>query len=600
MDNHHDRKSAPPCSQCRSRKVRCDRKKYTCGNCERLKHACSYERDNPSPGRPRHDRGHPGRRRGTRACIYCRLQKARCSGETPQCNNCHRRHQECQYPAFRGARQLSQDRDGKLTVKSSTRLVSLNELQQGLVYPVKDGAELDGVLDDYFLHLYPLPSYSFLHEPSIRRMCAAQTLEPSLVLSMCALVKLRCRPSGSQSQPSESMSLIELSEKRIWDMIETPSIFRLQALFLIIQYHAEVGRFERAFMMASIASRHVTALQLKHESPHLSFVTQEIRRRAAWTMALLDGYFSVGLPGYSTINYEEIYQQYPCREEEFGSTDPDTIRGPSTARVENKAHYSMLELILRISRVRRDIMRFTRQLALLEQPLKEFQGIVQGFQMNLTQLQEKIASVVGSSATGTIIQPNFRWVVRSLEIQLAWRQAHCDLFRLFLLGHPNAAPDVVLRPLGSSTYASQAQEICQEHSDWIIESIKKVRKMNLQVLFSFDIARCAYQAARLNLFLAHMPNVRPQLTSESAVSNAAECLAFIKERFVSSAHAQRMISDLSLLIGAYETRDGHFGAAMALDSLRFSGDALEKHKQLSAHSLIHQANFVDDSYLYEL
>ncbi|PYH35178.1 Zn(II)2Cys6 transcription factor [Aspergillus neoniger CBS 115656] len=565
--------SAPPCSQCRSRKVRCDRKKYTCGNCERLKHTCSYERDNPSPGRPRHDGGHPGRHRGTRACIYCRLQKARCSGETPQCNNCHRRHQECQYPAFRGARQLSQDRDGKLTVKSSTRLL-IAPLISIRVYPVKDGAELDGVLDDYFLHLYPLPSYSFLHEPSIRRMCAARTLEPSLV------------PAGSQ--PSESVLLIELSEKRIWDMIETPSIFRLQALFLIIQYHAEVGRFERAFMMASIASRHVTALQLKHESPHLSFVTQEIRRRAAWTMALLDGYFSVGLLGYSTINYEEIYQQYPCREEEFGSTDPDTIRGSSTARVEDKAHHSMLELILRISRVRRDIMRFTRQLALLEQPLKEFQGIVQGFQMNLTQLQEKIASVVGSSATGTIIQPNFRWV------------AHCDLFRLFLLGHPNAAPDVVLRPLGSSTYASQAQEICQEHSDWIVESIKKVRKMNLQVLFSFDIARCAYQAARLNLFLAHMPNVRPQLTSESAISNAAECLAFIKERFVSSAHAQRMISDLSLLIGAYETRDGHFGAAMALDSLRFSGDAVEKHNQLSAHSLIHQANFVDDSYLYEL
>ncbi|KAI2822393.1 transcriptional regulator family: Fungal Specific TF [Aspergillus niger] len=361
-----------------------------------------------------------------------------------------------------------------------------------------------------------------------------------------------------------------------------------------------IGKLHLRVLNVGRANRHVTALQLNHESPHLSFVTQEIRRRAAWTMALLDGYFSVGLPGYSTINYEEIYQQYPCREDEFGSRDSDTIEGPSTARGEDKAHSSMLELILRISRVRRDIMRFTRQLALLEQPLEEFQGIVQGFQMNLAQLQEKIASVVGSSATGSMIRPNFRWVVRALEIQIAWRQAHCDLFRLFLLGHPNAAPDVVLRPLGSSTYASQAQAICQEHSGWIVETISQVRNSDLQVLFSFDIARCAYQAARLNLFLAHMPNARSQLTSDSAVSNAAACLAFIKEKFASSAHAQRMISDLSLLIGAYETRDGHFGAAMALDSLRFSGDALEKHKQLSAHSLIHQANFVDDSYLYEL
>ncbi|PWY94614.1 hypothetical protein BO94DRAFT_553523 [Aspergillus sclerotioniger CBS 115572] len=551
------------CSQCRSRKVRCDRRKHTCGNCHRLKHPCSFRTEAAFPSRPtRSEDDQPERRRGSRACINCRLQKVRCSGELPRCSNCQRRHRECHYPA-----------------SERTDVVR--------VYPVKDGAELARILDDYFLHF-------FLHEPSIRRMCADRTLEPSLVLSICAMVKLHCKRGWPQ--PSESGLLVELSEKRIWDQLDKPSIFRLQALFLIIQYHAEVGGFERAFMMASIASRHVAALRLNHESPQLSFITQEIRRRAVWTMALLDGYFSVGIPGYSIINYEEIYQQFPCREERFGSPIPENI---AVTRTEDNINgpRSMLELVLRISKLRRDIMRFTRQLALVEQPLKEFQDIVEGFRVNLSQLHERIILAVPLSAP---IWPESRWVVRALEIQLAWRQANCDLFRLFLPGHPNAAPDVVLCPLEPDIYVGQARAICEEHSGWIVETISGAQKMDHRTLFSFDIARCAYQAARLGLFLGHMPDARSELKPDAAIANAALCLDFIKRNFASAAHARRMISDLSLLIGAYETRHGHLGAAMALDSFRSSGDAIERHNQLAVHSLIHQANFVDDSFLYEL
>lgn len=95
------------------------------------------------------DGGHPGRRRGTRACINCRLQKARCSGETPQCNNCQRRHLECHYPALRRARQFYQGRDGKLAVTSPNCLVSLTELQQGLYGSPYDRVIVDRAADFY-------------------------------------------------------------------------------------------------------------------------------------------------------------------------------------------------------------------------------------------------------------------------------------------------------------------------------------------------------------------------------------------------------------------------------------------------------------------
>ncbi|PWY88300.1 hypothetical protein BO70DRAFT_385502 [Aspergillus heteromorphus CBS 117.55] len=542
---------------------------------------------------------HPARRRGAQACLNCRLQKARCSGELPRCINCQRRNRECRYPS-RQARH-SPHKSGEPSRITYVKQVTGSELEQGLVYPVKDSSELETILDNYFLQLYPLPSYSFLHEPSIRRMCTEQTLEPSLVIAICAIVKLRCRPTGSV--PYESAPMVELAEKRIWDQLERPSIFRLQALFLIIQYHAEVGRVERAFMMASIASRHVAALKLNHESPHLGFITQEIRRRAVWTMALLDGYFSVGLPGYSTINYEEIYLRFPCREETFGSPVPEGmgLSVPETPQVEpTQDSHSMLELILRISKIRRDIMRLTRQLALVEHPLRELQSILQGLRLSLSQIEGEITSAFGPSTSGSIgIQWESRWFIRVMEIRLAWHQAYCDLFRLFIPGHPNSAPDVVLRSMEPSTYVVQARVICEEHSDWIVNSISEVLEKGVQGFFSFDIARCTYQATSLSLFLAHMASARSSLVPEAVIRNAVSSLKFLQENFASSAHVQRMISDLKDLIGAYETRGSQLEAALALNSLRSSGDAVERHFQLSVHSLIHQAHFIDDSYLYE-
>ncbi|PYI18060.1 hypothetical protein BO99DRAFT_174027 [Aspergillus violaceofuscus CBS 115571] len=594
------RPRSDPCFQCRTRKVRCDRKFDICSNCERLKYTCSFQKSaSRSENSQRRNEDEPDRRRAARACLRCRAQKSRCSGEMPQCDNCQRRHRDCHYPGSKRAGTF---------LRKGTDHASSAESHQKCTSPLQSKQELIKFLDLYFQYLYPLPGYSFLHESSIRRMYSEERLEESLVLAICAIVNLRCPSSGRVSY--DSASWIARAESRILNQLERPSIFHLQALFLIIHYHAEVGGFGRAFMLASLASRQVTALRLNHESPRLGFVAQETRRRAAWTMALLDGYFSVGLPGYSTIDYGEIYQQFPCREEMFGSPIPECmIRRPSGIPTDQSpASHGTLELILRLSKVRRDIIRLTRQLALVEQPVVDLDAIARGFQTSLLQIGAQITASFGTPSPShaklqSQTQLPSRWLGRVLEIRVAWHQGQCDLSRIFLAGHPNAASLTILNSLSSSPFVLQAREKCHQHSTCIIDFILHNEALIPPTFFSVDIARCVYHAARLCLHLAGDSGRKGSGDSLSlplgtALERASLAVAFLQRNFGRAAHAKGMILDLEVLIEACSSPQSKEARGSNPDRLAGS-DGFERHHQLAVHSLLHQAEFVDDSYLYD-
>jgi hypothetical protein len=46
--------------------------------------------------------------------------------------------------------------------------------------------ELLRAIDQFFRHLYPIPSFAFLHEPSVRQHCLDGSLDQSLALSLAA------------------------------------------------------------------------------------------------------------------------------------------------------------------------------------------------------------------------------------------------------------------------------------------------------------------------------------------------------------------------------------------------------------------------------
>ncbi|KAL4787182.1 hypothetical protein BJX76DRAFT_354370 [Aspergillus varians] len=562
----------PPCLQCRYRKVRCDRRQNTCGSCKRLQFDCSF---NISAARPESKRkdpqsAPPERRRASQACLACRRLKARCSGELPECDNCRRRQKRCCYAAS--------DLPGNDSPASADSFESLS----GPLFPIRRQEMLDAI-DRFFRHLYPIPSFAFLHEPSIRQYCLSGTLDQSLALALAAVTST-CLSLG-QGKAQGCKSWIRRAEAEIWEHLHQPSIRRVQCLLLVVHYHIQTGEFARAYMLAGLAARSATALRLNYERPELGPVAQETRRRVLWALTSMDGQFSVGLPEYETMPYAIVYQQLPRSEDEF------------SAHPESMNHPNLLAACFQVSKIQRDVMRLTRQLAISDKPLLELPGLVQEIQNDLWRLHadlELTADFSISATTQPLKMKDSRWFARYLLASLSWHQVHCDLYRIFLPGYAEAVPTAIMDATDVN-FRRNAAEVCRIHIQLIFKILCGVLShVDVPLLPSF-VAVCTYQAARLALFLPSLPCAKVCVTIESAINNANTALGVLHKFFSSAPWTSDIIADIERLVrsGSVAT-PGAAGGLGGLSTLSDSGR--HRHSQLAVHSLIRQANFVDDGY----
>lgn len=255
------------CSQCRARKVRCDGREGHCQNCQRLGFECSFQR---SPGRSldRFGLKSPERRRRMQACILCHAKKTRCHGELPRCSNCVRKGRECTYPTARNKgvtiSAVTPDGDrlsitpGRETSVQPIPRVDDEDPSSSTTEKISETSLLDITtvvehIEDYFNHLYPLPSFAFLHKPTVVRRCRDGTINEPLKLAICAITSLHL-----QRAPLYHHLWAQQAEQLILQQISRPSIFHLQALLLIVRYRIESGEFPTAFV-----SEHVS--RFKHK-----------------------------------------------------------------------------------------------------------------------------------------------------------------------------------------------------------------------------------------------------------------------------------------------------------------------------------------------
>ncbi|KAL2817205.1 hypothetical protein BJX63DRAFT_386374 [Aspergillus granulosus] len=554
------RSRCPPCVQCRYRKVRCDRRQDVCGNCDRLQFACSFRASAEKSANTKRTTTDstrscpPERRRGSRACLSCRRSKARCSGELPACRTCQQRQRECHYPA--------------LDVPS-------------LLVPIRR-EELATVLDQFFRHLYPIPSFAILHEPSVRQQCRQGMLELPLALSIAAITNVYLNPDPRMFR--ECKSWISRAETFLWEHLHQPSLARVQALVFVVHYHIQAGEFARAYMLAGMAARAAIALRVNYERPELGFIAQETRRRVLWGLTMLDGQFSVGLPEYETIPYTIVYQQFPCCEEDYSE---DELGGTK--------HPNLLAACLQISKVQRDVMRLTRQLAISDKPLAELPVLIQEIQTDLwrihTDLELKFDFSI-SSTTQALDMKTSRWFPRYLLASLSWHQVHCDLYRIFLPGYPEAVPSIIMNAT-EATFRDHASEMCSTHVQQIFKILQGVLDDVDLPLLPFYVAVTAYQAARLGLFLRSFPRIGGQMTLNRAVVGANTALSMLLRFFSSTPPAHDMVADLQQLMEA-ESSPSNTVQRQRCSAQGHSDTS--RHSSLAVHSLIRQADFVDGGY----
>lgn len=392
-----------------SPEVRCDGTVPTCRTCERLSFQCSFEQDgtsgNYAPPKI------PPKCRGAKACLECRSMKVRCSGEGPKCTNCRRRNKQCTYSSSSSSSSSSTARSGQKkgleSVDSSSQATTSPEehrssnasaLQQDSPesmssYPTADSPSsspsdevLHTLVEQYFDRLYPLASFNFLHRVAAIQRCHDGTLERTLKLALCAITAIYFK-----THPDDRDNWAQEAEQLILDRLERPSIFQLQASLLLIRYRAAVGQFPRAFIMAGLAARWAVALRLNYEHSKLSLVAQEVRRRTFWSLYLLEDSFCVGLKEFELFDSDIIHLQLPCPDEDFyqerltstGYLQPG--RGLEPETLEARAAF------VRVTFVRRAVMRLNRRVALKEVSLSELFSSMERLQNDLLRLREKLA-----------------------------------------------------------------------------------------------------------------------------------------------------------------------------------------------------------------
>ncbi|KAI0169433.1 fungal-specific transcription factor domain-containing protein [Hypoxylon sp. FL1284] len=584
------------CSQCRIRKVRCDGSADVCQNCDRLGFECSFQQlTNKSPGP--YVVKFPERRRRTQACIPCHAKKMRCLGELPSCSSCVRRNRVCVYP---GARRQGSAAD------SSTVAVGLDDKcsedsppdreDLGMVYAAPGLAPDPGtamsLISDYFEHLYPLPSFAFLHRPTVLLRWRDGTMNETLKLAICAITSLQLQRSSLCHD-----LWVQQAEQLTLQQIGRASIFHLQALLLVIRYRIESGDFPTAFMLAALAARTALALRLNYERPELPEVAQEARRRLFWAVYLLDDFFCVGLREFELCPEETIHLQLPCDEDYFEAgqhVHTGLLRpGPS----DNAAIPGLRGVFLRLTSMRRAVMRFNRRVGLGEELSSTIGTSIRRFEEELSSLKANLRPLEQYSVPNLTSCP---WQAQFIMLHMSWHQCHCDLYRLGLDGYSEAAPSPILAAIHPRGRIAM-QFKCFEHAESIIRIVSDFSSHgNGECLLERDAAVCAFESARLVMFGSRTPGATSSL--DLAISKARLSLDMITRFFPYSASTHLLRKDLERLIASYSVRlalqtqeaPSEPDTPSARPSTKVSQYASSR-QRLSVQSLLLQSDFVDDS-----
>lgn len=429
-----------------------------------------------------------------------------------------------------------------------------------------------------------MPSYAFLHPEITRRRCCSHDVHRALPASICAVAMLYLRRevdldldhrqdssrrvlSHIVASAEDTGAWIRMAEESIWRSLESPSITKLQALLLVIHYYIETELFQRAFMLTATAARFATTMRLNYERHDLSPVAREVRRRTLWSLKMVERYFSTGLAEFDSLPLEVIYIDFPRSEEDFmamthGREIDATGKGEANGDYHNyHGEGGTYGLIMQLEAIRRDVMKLSRSIALLETPLCNLTDLISHHLQTLACMEKPAPILEAHLSADEAFEPPgcssnrdrsiSRWLPRLLLAHISWHQAHCDINRILLPGYSEAAPDAVL--VGHDHQALLAAEAqCLHHAMRIIYILTALNQHSTQHhLLEFDTAICAYHATRLILFISRFGQGPARPSPEFAVSRAELCLAALKRFFRFSALVSPIIGELEESIAIF-------------------------------------------------
>ncbi|KAH0440759.1 nitrate assimilation regulatory protein nira-like protein [Colletotrichum camelliae] len=467
------RSSTTTCVTCRARKVRCDGRREVCSNCDRLGFNCTYEDPNSDPNGLSSGPSFPLPRRRGIECVYRASKRARLSiHHAPHVDQVVRspttssaaaaREQQVRRSQSRDDAAHDSDAGGPEVMASNTPSTFNQELSAS---DPQFESLISRALDNFFRHVHHIPMLSFLHRASLMQRHHAGGLDRPLLLALIGITGMLTDLGPGTKEYGEKC--VDESEALILKSLENPSTIKVQTLALIIKYRILTRRFSSAFVLAATAARFAMALRLNHENNDLCFLAQESRRRLMWALFMIDQGMAGGYRDLTLWSPEIIHIPLPCNERDFEfDLAPPSMRSlvPQPDESEND-DIGSLALHVRILWVRGRILKFAKRAAACsnDDDLARMRDQLQAFAKELSEFAERLPV-------------SFRWSDNSLRlraysprlcvfimIHIWWRQCHCDLYRLGLVGLRDSLSRTAAERLGPD-FSAQCQRQCFEHA----------------------------------------------------------------------------------------------------------------------------------------
>ncbi|KAK7953144.1 hypothetical protein PG988_013838 [Apiospora saccharicola] len=612
------------CQPCRLRKVRClQGDGASCANCDRLGFTCSFQAASPQGDG---DNGAASsmtlpRRRVRLACSNCHSRKARCSGEMPKCKRCQSQGIECIYRPTKRSGTLTTSAPGQagdsehesvsseppekrrhlrndshasqgdyaIANRASTHgLWSVNH-ETSINFP--DEALITRTFDNYFKHVHHVPVFSFLHRASLMQRYHAGMMDRALLLALVGITSL-LTDLGPGTREYGSKCIDECQKMILADM-ENPSTIKIQAMVFIMKYRMLTQRFTSAFMLASVAGRASYALRLNYENPNLCFLARESRRRLMWAFMTIDSGINGGYPDFTLLPSEALHIQLPCNERNFEFDLPqitEHLRPIPTKPFPDDV--GSLALHVRLLWIRSRILYCTKNvLAMPETELRELPKLVDVLAQELNGFNEHLPASFRFSDNNVKLRAYSPRLCVFIMIHVWWRQCHCDLYRIVLVGLKEALPRSSLDRLPPQ-FVELCQRQCYEHALAMADIFRVVLSLDGGLpVTDLDLPVCAYQCARMLFFAHHMAGLQFQISSDQVHEHSQRCLQIARHMSHIPA-VQTILTDLEKLIArgfSTSTTPSH------PSSPDFTRASIPVQQILSRHNPIHLMGITDEN-----
>ncbi|KAH0533256.1 hypothetical protein TsFJ059_001843 [Trichoderma semiorbis] len=571
------KKSSTTCAVCRFRKVRCNGARPCCGNCQRLGFPCSYDDadvDAWSMSLPR--------RRVKQACLSCHSRKARCSGHLPSCERCRVQGIECVYRPNKRAKPSSagagigdskspnspdreSDRDGGARENRGQRendegrnespaltdaASSASDHHEGPHIDESFNSIVSRAFDLFFRHVHHMAMFTFLHRASLMEQYHAGKVERPLLLAIVGITS--CLTDMGPGMREYGNRCINDAEALLLADYSRPSIVKIQALIFVIKHRILCNKFSSAFVLHSFASRYATALRLNYEAPHLRFLAQESRRRLMWAMYCIDTSICGGYPDFVLWRADQIHVYLPCNERNFEFDLPQQteklVPDSHQPRPPLAEDVGTLALHARILHIRQKIIEFTK-VAQYDRGMEaaELQGRIFALDKELNDFATNLPTSFQFSENSLRLRAYSPRLCVFVMIHIWWRQCYCDLYRLALADINGGLPQSML-DMFDQGFLEHCHRQCVDHSLALTLIFSLIQKLDAKPVADIDLAMCAYQCARMLMYL-FQSNIfsRFGVAADTVMEQAQLCLQTIKDCCVGPA-VDCIVADLERLV----------------------------------------------------